>query len=145
MKHLDPESYLIVGVLLATVVCSIPFTQVVDTTKTVNYVSNALNQIEVGFGGPRVIRVDVVCNTTAEIRFMYQNGTWISTQNVLLASVQTMAASYNFNAEHTTIVIQVSSNGPFEASITYTYHIEMELSIFSRVFYSIGTYSFNQD
>jgi len=143
MKHLAPESYLIIGLLLASVLCSIPFTQVIDTTRTVDYVSN--DQIEVGFGGPKVTWVNVVCNTTVEIRFMYQNGTWISTQNVLLASARTISASYNFNAEHTTTVVQILSDSPFRVWITYTYPVEMEMSLFSRVFYMIGVYSFNQD
>jgi len=145
MKQLPPESYLIIGLLVASVICSIPFTQTIETIKIVDYVSNDQNQIEVGFGGPKVTWVNVVCNTTVEILFMYQNGTWIATQNVILASVQTMSASYNFNAEHATTVVQISSDSPFRVRITYTYPIEMELSLFDRAFYAIGIYSFNQD
>ncbi len=143
MKHLTPESYLIAGILLAIVVCSIPFPQVIDETKTIDYVSE--ERIEIGFGGPSVTWVNVVCNTTVEIRFMYQNGTWISTENVLLASIQTMSASYNFNAEHSTIVLEVSSSSPFHVWITYTYPVETELSLFSRAFYMIEIYSLNQN
>jgi len=141
MKRPNPESYLILGILLAIAVCSIPFPQAVDTTRTVNYVSDG--QIEVGFGGPSVTWVSVTCNTTADIRFMYQNGTWIGIENVLLASVQTMSASYNFNAEHSTTVIQISSDNPFQVRITYTYAVERELSLFGRAFYMIGIYPFD--
>jgi hypothetical protein len=144
MKHLEPEFYLIIGLLLASVVCSIPFTQSVDTTRTAEYRSDGQNQIEIGFGGPRVTWVSVVCNTTVEIQFMYQNGTWISTENILLASVKTMSASYNFNAEHSTIVILISADNPFQVRITYTFSVEMEMSIFNRVFYMIEFQFFKQ-
>ncbi|MFW9956311.1 MAG: hypothetical protein ACFFD3_17345 [Candidatus Thorarchaeota archaeon] len=142
MRRPNPESYLILGILLAIAVCSIPFPQAVDTTRTVDYISDG--HIEVGFGGPSVTWVTVVCNTTAEIRFMYQNGTWIGTENVLLASVQTMSAIYNFNAEHSTTVIQISSDNPFQVQIKYTYAVERVLSLFGRAFYMIGIYPFNQ-
>jgi hypothetical protein len=145
MKHLAPELYLIIGLLLASVVCTIPFTQIVDTTKTVSYASDDQNQFEFGFGGPRVTWVNVICNITVEIRFMFQNGSWMTTHNVLLASVQTRSASYNFNAEHATTVVQIISSSPFQVRITYTYPIEMELSLFSRAFYMMGIYSFDQD
>lgn len=143
MKRFTPDSRLMIGILIAFVLCSVPIPQVIDATRTHDYVSD--DQIEIGFGGPRITWVNVVCNTTVEIRFMYQNGTWISTENVLLASIQTMSASYNFNAEHSTIVVQISSGSPFQVQITYTYPIEMEMSLFSRAFYMIGIYSFNQD
>jgi hypothetical protein len=145
MKHLEPEFYLIIGLLLASVVCSIPFTQVVDTIRVADYGSDSQNQIEIGFGGPRVTWVNVVCNTTVDIQFMYQNGTWISTQNVLLASVRTISASYNFNAEHSTTVVVISSDSPFRVRITYTYPIEMEMSIFNRIFYTIGYFVSNEN
>jgi len=143
MRHLSPESYLILGILLAIVVCSVPFPQAVDTTKTVDYVSDG--QIEIGFGGPSVTWVNVICNATAEIRFMYPNGTWIGIENVLLASVQTMSASYNFNAEHSTTVIQITSSSPIQVRVTYTYAIEMDLSLFGRAFYMIGVFPFYQE
>jgi hypothetical protein len=145
MKHLTSEFYLIIGLLLASVICSIPFTQVVDASRVADYISDGQNQIEIGFGGPKVTWVNVVCNTTAQIQFMFQNGTWISTQNVLLASANTMSASYNFKADHSTIVIQISSDGPFKARITYIYLVEMEMSIFNRAFYMMRLHLVNQD
>ena len=138
MRRFTPDLYLVIGLLLVLIVCSIPFPQVIDATRTVDYVSE--DQIEIGFGGPSVTWVNVVCNTTAEIRFMYQNGTWIGTENILLASVQTMSASYNFNAEHSTIIVQIISSSPFQVQIKYTYPIEREMSLFSRAFYMIGIY-----
>jgi len=78
----------------------------------------------------------VMCNRTADIRFMYQTGVWVSTQNIILASFRSAAVSYNFRAEHTTNIIEVVSDGPFLARIIYTYLLETEVNLFTRVLYS---------
>jgi len=137
LSRLAPELYLVVGILISAVFCSIPFAQVVDATRTVYYVSDDQNRVEVGFGGPKVTWVSVFCNRTAEIRFLYQNGTWMSTQSVLVASIQAMNAGYNYNAEHATTVIEINAEGPFVVRIVYTYPVEMQMSLFERALYSL--------
>jgi hypothetical protein len=137
VRRLAPESCLIIGILLATIVCSIPFTQEVGTIYTVEYQSDDSYQYTIAFGGPKVNWVNVICNRTVEIRFMYQNGTWIATQNVLLKAVQAMNVMFNFNAEHSTTVIEIISDGPFLARIVYMYPVEVEMNLFARVFYEM--------
>lgn len=105
-------------------------------TKAIESTSSDQYQLEMGFGGPRVTWVTVMCNRTADIRFMYQTGVWVSTQNILLASFRSTTVSYNFRAEHTTNIIEVASDGPFQVRIVYTYLLETEVNLFTRVLYS---------
>ena len=137
MKPKKSEWFLIIGFILAILFCSIPFKQVVEVTKGVEYTSMENHHIEVGFGGPSVTWVTVMCNRTAEIRFLYQTGVWTSMETVLLASYRSMAASFNFNSEHSTNIVEVVSNGPILVRIVYSYLIEAEFNLFSRVLYSL--------
>lgn len=136
MKRHSSEDFLIIGLVIAILFCSIPFKQDVEMTKIVEYTSSDQNHIEVGFGGPKVTRVTVMCNRTAEILFMHQIGVWVSTQNVVLASFRSATASHNFRAEHTTNIVEVISDGPILVRIVYTYLLETEVSLFIRVLYS---------
>ena len=140
MKQPSLESCLVIGLVLVAIFSTIPFNQVVVVTKTVEYTSMDQNQIEIFYGGPKVSLVKVFCNRTAEIRFMYLSGVWISTTSILLASFKATAASYNYNAEHVTTVVEVISNGPILVRIEYTYIIEIEASLFDRFFYTLGIY-----
>jgi hypothetical protein len=137
LRRLAPESYVMIVILLSTVVCSIPFTQEVSTVRTVEYLSDEHFQYTVAFGGPRVSWVNVICNRSAEIRFMYQNGTWISTENVILETVQAMTVMFNFNAEHVTTIVEIISDGPFLVRIVYMYPIETEISLFARALHEM--------
>ena len=128
--------YYIVGFILVTTLLSIPFYQLVEENHSVSYTSNDENRIEITFGGPRVTWITVECNITAEIHFMYPNGTWIAIHNVLLASIVSRNARFNYNAEHSTTIVEVIGQEPFVACITYTYLIPMELSCFGRILYS---------
>jgi hypothetical protein len=103
----------------------------------VEHQSDDNNQYSIAYGGPKVSWVNVICNRSAEIRFMYQNGTWIATQNVLLKTIQAPSAMFNYNAEHSTTVIEIISDGPFMVRIVYVYLIEMQINIFGRVLYEI--------
>jgi hypothetical protein len=132
MKQPSIKHYLIIGFVLVVIFSSIPFRQVVEVTKTVEYTSNDEYYVEIGFGGPKVTWVKVMCNRTAEIRFMYQSGVWVSQENVLLATFRSTLARYDFNAEHTTNMIEVISEGPILVQIVYTYLTEMESSLFDR-------------
>jgi predicted peptidase len=84
-----------------------------------------------------VSRVNVICNRSAEIHFMYQNGTWIETENILLETVQARSVMFNFNAEHVTTVVQITSDGPFLVRIAYIYPIETQMSLFARALYEM--------
>jgi hypothetical protein len=137
LRHLAPESYLIIVILLATAVCSIPFTQEVSAVRTVEHISDDHYQYSVAFGGPRVSWVNVICNRSAEIRFMYQNGTWIETENILLETVQARSVMFNFNTEHATTVVEIISDGPFLVRIVYIYPIETQMSLFARMLYEM--------
>ncbi|MFX1559179.1 MAG: hypothetical protein ACFFBL_01200 [Promethearchaeota archaeon] len=141
MKRKKSEYILVVGFVLAILCCSIPFKQVVEVTKATEYTSLDNHHIEVGFGGHSITWVTVMCNRTAEIRFLHQSGVWYSTQNVLLASYRTRTVSYNFNSEHSTYIVEVISDGPILVRIIYTYLVETEVNIFSRVLFSIGHHS----
>jgi hypothetical protein len=140
MKQPSIKHYLIIGFVLVVIFSSIPFRQVVEVTKTVEYTSNDEYYVEIGFGGPKVTWVKVMCNRTAEIRFMYQSGVWVSQENVLLATFRSTLARYDFNAEHTTNMIEVISEGPILVQIVYTYLTEMESSLFDRFLNTFGIY-----
>lgn len=138
MKQHSSEYFLVIGLVLAILFCSIPFKQVVEVTKVAEYSSIDEYHVEVGFGGPKVTWVIVTCNRTAEIRFLHQTGVWISTRNVILASFRSATASYNFKSEHATNIVEVISDGPILVRIVYTYLLETEVSFFSRVLYPRG-------
>jgi hypothetical protein len=138
-RHLS-EFFLIIGLVLAILFCSIPFKQEVEMTKVVEYTSLDQYQIEVGFGGPKVTWVRVICNRTAEIRFMYLTGVWISTKSVLLASFRSTTASCNFKSKHSINIVEVISDGPILVRVSYTYLIETEVNLFTRILYSFGLY-----
>ncbi len=53
------EQFLIIGLVLAILFCSIPFKQEVEATRVAEYVSLDQYQVEVGFGGPKVTWVTV--------------------------------------------------------------------------------------
>ena len=143
MKRRSSENFLIIGLVLAILFCSIPFKQVIEVTKIEEYTSTDKYHIEVGFGGPDVTWVTVTCNRTAEIRFMHQIGVWISTQNVLLASFRSATARYNFNTEHSTNIVEVISDGPILVRIIYTYLFETEVSLFIRFLDSFRRYGYD--
>ncbi|MHA2026564.1 MAG: hypothetical protein ACW98U_11755 [Candidatus Thorarchaeota archaeon] len=136
MKRLSNEHLLIIGLILAIVFCSIPFKQEVEVIKIVEHTSLDQYHVEVGFGGPKVTWVTVICNRTAEIRFMHQTGVWVSTQNVLLASFRSTTASYNFKSEHSLNIVEIVSDGPILVRIIYRYLLVTEVSCFVRVLYS---------
>lgn len=131
-------AYYIVGILLVATLLSLPFEQLVEANREVRYTSNEENRIEITFGGPRITWVAVECNITAEINFMYPNGTWVSIHNVLLVSVVSTNARYNYNSEHSTTIVEIIGEEPFIAYITYTYLVTVEMSYFERVLYSFG-------
>ena len=131
MKQNWSDSLLIICLMLAILFCPIPSKQEFENTRTTVHTSSQDYNFEVGFGGPDITWVTVLCNRTAEIRFLYQEGVWIATEAILLASFRTTAARYNFNAEHSTNIVQVQSDGPFEVEIIYTYKLEAELALFA--------------
>ncbi|MFW9768839.1 MAG: hypothetical protein ACFFF9_16425 [Candidatus Thorarchaeota archaeon] len=131
MKQRWSDSLLIICLMLAILFCPIPTKQELDTKRTTMHAFSQDYNFEVGFGGPAITWVTVLCNRTAEIRFLCQEGVWISTETILLASFRTTAARYNFNAEHSTNIVQVRSDGPFEVQIIYTYKLEAELTLFT--------------
>ena len=140
MKEPSIGCYLIVGIVLLVIFNLIPVSQIVEGTSFTEYTSNDRYHIEVGFGGTRVTWVTVVCNRTSEIQFMYQDGVWTSTTNTLVASFESTTARYNYDAEHSVYVIEVTSSGPILVSVTYTYQIEIETSYFGSFLYSLGIY-----
>ncbi len=137
MKNPEIEDYLVIGLILAAVLCSIPFTQVVETATVVEYTSGKPYRLETGFGGPKVTLVTVESNRTAEIRFMFKEGVWLSTKTVLLASFRATYARYNYNGEHSTVMIEVVSDGPILVRIVYSYNVVVESSFFGRAFDSL--------
>jgi hypothetical protein len=104
----------------------------VEVTKVYEDTPQDWQNILAGFGGPRVTWVIVELNRTAEIRFMYLSGVWISTHNVLLTSITADRASFNYNAEHITVMIEVITKGPVHLRILYKYEAERVRSIFGR-------------
>lgn len=130
MRRLGNEDYLVIGLLLITLFCSIPFTQTVEVTEVFEEHPDDWHNILWGFGGPRVTWVTVELNRTAEIRFMYLSGVWMSTQNVLLASTTADRASFNYNAEYSTVMIGITTDGPILLRIVYRYYVEKFISIF---------------
>jgi hypothetical protein len=131
-------AYYTIGILLVAVLISVPFDQLVETNHKVSYTSDDENRIEITFGGPRVTWVTVACNITTDIHFMYPNGTWMAIHNVLLASIRSTNARYNYNGEHSTTIVEIVSEEPFIAYITYTYLVSMKMSYFERMVYSCG-------
>ena len=132
MKKLGNEDYLVIGLLLATLFCSIPFTQKVEVTQVIEEHPENWHNIVSGFGGPRVTWVTVELNKTAEIRFMYLCGVWLAAHNVLLASITADRASFNYNAEYNTVIIEIGTDGPIQFRILYRYEVERLVSIFGR-------------
>ncbi len=124
----------VVGIILIVVVGSIPVNQIVERDHRAYYLSNQDNRIEVTFGGPTITWVTVECNTTTQVRYMYQNGTWVGQENVLLSSTFAMKAKFNYFGEHSTIVVEIIADGPFMAAITYTYLVAERMTYFERVF-----------
>ena len=133
LKRRSTEFLLITGLALAILICSIPFKQEVEVTKVEEYTSSDQYHIEIGFGGPEVTWVKVMCNRTAEIRFMYHTGVWVSTKTVLLSSYRSTIASFNFKSEHSTNIIDIVSDGPILVHVAYTYLLETEINLFNRV------------
>lgn len=131
-------AYYILGILLVTMLVLIPYDQLVETNHEVRYTSNDENRIEITYGGPIITWVAVACNITAEIHFMYPNGTWMAIHNVLLASIQSTNAMFNYNGEHSTTIVEIVSEEPFVADITYTYLVSMKMSYVERVLYTLG-------
>ena len=107
MKRRSNEFLLIVGLVLAILICLIPFRQEIEVTTVEEYTSLDQYHIEVGFGGPKVTWVRVMCNRTAEIRFMHLTGVWTSAQTVFLASFRSSTSNYNINAEHSINIVEI--------------------------------------
>ena len=132
VKRSDNEDYLVLGLILATLLCSIPFTQSVEVTEVFEETPQDWQNIIWGFGGPRVTWAAVELNRTAEIRFMYPGGIGLPSQLVLLDSKTSDRASYNYNAEHHTVMIGIITEGPVHLWISYTYEVETVRSIFGK-------------
>ncbi|UCH04178.1 MAG: hypothetical protein JSW05_11455 [Candidatus Thorarchaeota archaeon] len=132
MRRLENEDYMVIGLLLATLFCSIPFTQTVEVTEVYEENPEDWHNIISAFGGPPITWVTVELNRTADIRFMYMDGVWRSTENVLLASTTADCASFNYNAEYKTAVIEIKTKGPIHLRILYKYEVERFISIFGR-------------
>jgi len=129
------------GIIIIVAFGSIPINQTIEKNLTTNYSSDQDNRIEIIFGGPRITWVTVECNITTEIHYMYQNGTWVGTQNVLLESVVAKKAQFNYNGEQYTVVIEVIAEGPFLAHITYTYLDTVRMTYFQRILYTFGLFN----
>jgi hypothetical protein len=128
----------VVGIILIIALGSIPFNQLVEKETTTNFASNNENRIEIVFGGPIITWVTVECNISSEIRYLYPSGTWIGMQNILLASTFAIKARYNYNGKHTSAIVEIISEKPFTAHITYTYFDAVRMNYFERVLYTIG-------
>jgi hypothetical protein len=140
MKKPSSDYYIVIGFILLVVVSAIPFRQVIDVTKVVEYNSTDQYYIQASFGGPDVTWVSVTCNRTSEIRFMHQIGVWVSTRNALLASFRSTTARYNFNSEYSMNIVEVVSDGPFIVRIIYTYLVETEVNLIDRFLFSFRIY-----
>ena len=138
MKKPSDDWHIVIGIILLVVVSSIPFRQMVEMTKAEEYTSTDQYHIVVGFGGPKVTWVTVNCNRTVEIRFMHQEGVWVSIRNVLLASFKSTTARYNFNSEYSMNIVEIISDRPIIVRVVYTYLLETEVNLFGRFLYSIG-------
>jgi hypothetical protein len=57
-----------------------------------------------------------------------------------VASFESTLARYNFEAEHSVYIIEVSSSGPILVSVAYTYQVEIETSYFGSFLYSLGIF-----
>lgn len=139
MRTRTKVSY-IIGIILILVVGSIPVDQMIEKDLKVQYLSDQENRIEVSFGGPRITWVTVECNITAEIHYLYPNGTWVGIQNILLESTTAMRSRFNYYGEHPTVIVEVIGETPFLARITYTYITTMKMSYLERVLYTFGLY-----
>ncbi len=135
MNRQSSDRFIVFGLVMLIIFCSIPFKQQIEVIKNVEYTSTDQFHVEVGFGGPRITWTTVMCNRTVEIRFIHQTGVWISTQNVVLASFRSTAASYNFKADHSTYIIEITADGPFFGHISYTCLVEIETNVINGVLY----------
>ncbi len=140
MKQPSIEHTILIGIVLMVIFSSIPFKQVVSVTKTVEYVSDDDYCIQSGFGGPDVTWVTVMCNRTAEIRFMYQSGIWVSAKNVLLASFTSKSVTFYYNKYYTTNMVEIISDGPIQVVIVFGYLIETESSFFENILHMMKLY-----
>jgi hypothetical protein len=132
VKRPGNEDYLVIGLVLATLICSIPYTESVEVTEVYECDPQDWSNIVPSFGGPRMTWVIVELNRTAEIRFMYGDGAWRATHDILLASITADRASFNYNAEYNTVIIEIISEGPIHVRIVYKYDVEKRTSIFGR-------------
>jgi len=123
---------MVIGLLLATLLCSVPFTQTVEVTEVFEEAPRNWEDIMWGFGGPRVTWTIVELNRTAEIRFMYPTGIGLPSQHAILESTTSDRASFNYNAEHYTVMIRIITEGPVYLRIVYKYEVERTGSIFGR-------------
>ena len=128
----------VVGIILIITLGSIPVDQFVEKEITSNFSSANENRIEIQFGGPIITWVTVVCNISTEIHYLYPNGTWVGMENVLLASTFAIKARYNYKGEHPSAIVEIISEEPFTARITYTYFDTVRMNFFERVLYTIG-------
>ncbi len=128
----------VVGIILIITLGSIPVDQLVEKEITSNFSSANENRIEIQFGGPIITWVTVVCNISTEIHYLYPNGTWVGMENVLLASTFAIKARYNYKGEHSSAIVEVISEEPFTARITYTYFDTVRMNFFERVLFTIG-------
>lgn len=129
----------ILSVIFAVVIISVPYNQIVEVREDGRYLSDEGNRIEITYGGPRVTWVTVICNITAEINFMYPNGTWIEMQNILLASMVSDRASFNYNQEQVTTIVEIIAEEPFTAHIIYTYLVVMRMSFVERLLFTLNS------
>lgn len=140
MKQPSIEHAILIGIVLMVIFSSIPFKQVVNVTKTVEYESDDDYYIQSGFGGPAVTWVTVMCNRTAEIRFMYQSGVWISAENILLASFTSTSATFYYSTHYATNMVEIISDGPIQVVIVFGYLMETESSIFESILHMMKLY-----
>jgi hypothetical protein len=127
-----------VGIILIMALGAIPVDQLLEKEVTTNFSSINENRIEIQFGGPIITWVTVECNIPAEIHYLYPNGTWVGMENVLLASTFAIKARFNYNGEHSSAIVEIISERPFTAHITYTYFDTVRMNYFERLLYTIG-------
>ena len=128
----------VVGIILIIALGAIPVNQLVEKDITTNFSSTNENRIEIQFGGPIITWVTVECNISTEIHYLYPNGTWVGMENVLLASIFAIKVRYNYKGEHSSAIVEVISEEPFTARISYTYFDTVRMNFFERVLYTIG-------
>ncbi|MBN2229408.1 MAG: hypothetical protein JW779_07410 [Candidatus Thorarchaeota archaeon] len=132
MKRRETLFYATSFILIA-MVSFIPVPQLVEISRETTYESGEQNRLEIAYGGPKITWVTVRCNITALIRFLYSNGTWIETKNVLLTALTSVYARFNYNGEHSTTIIEVIANAPFKVTVTYEYPVISELSLIDMI------------